>query len=52
MTIKDIHEGKIVDAWGDKEFITLEFPFCSVCLPMEDWGKIREDLMQIAEKVK
>ena len=41
--IKDIHNGKVITAWEDGEFVTLAIGLATVAIPIEEWKEARKE---------
>jgi hypothetical protein len=47
--IKDIYNGEVVCVWGDKEYVSIAFPFCTIDIPREVWVDVKKDFEKIGE---
>ena len=45
---KDVYKGKVVNCWKDEASVSLDFPWCAVSLPIEEFDDAAEDLCAIA----
>lgn len=45
---KNIYKGKFVNCWRDDTSVSLDFPWCAVNLPIEEFDETAEDLCAIA----
>jgi len=48
----DIFDGKILSLWGDKDFITLSFPWATATIPASEIEDLIKDLKDAAKRLE
>ncbi|MDO8622632.1 MAG: hypothetical protein Q7R52_00125 [archaeon] len=46
--IVDLFTGEVVNCWKDSEYVYVNFPWCCVNFPLENWDEVRKDLKKLS----